>query len=107
MRGHLRDIAFARSGDKGSNANIGVFARTEEAYHFLETFLTEECVESYFSPLEPKKTKRYLLPRLWGLNFVLEGILPGGAGRCLRVDSQGKALAQALLQMNLEEAHEK
>jgi hypothetical protein len=95
----LRQLAYARSGDKGSSANIGVIAYTPENYAFLEQYLTADLVEAYFKPLEPVTVTRYLLPNLLALNFVLEGVLAGGGSRSLRLDSQGKALAQALLEM--------
>src|SRR5215510_2631681 len=97
----LGDIAHARSGDKGSSANIGVIAYTTTGYSFLQHALTEECVAEYFKPLGPTKVTRYELPNLEALNFLLEGILAGGGSRSLRVDAQGKALGQAILEMEL------
>jgi hypothetical protein len=97
----LGDVAHARSGDKGSSANVGVIAYTAEGYGFLERALTAERVAEYFRPLGPTKTTRYELPNLGALNFVLEGVLAGGGSRSLRVDAQGKALGQAILEMNL------
>ena len=99
---HLREIAYARSGDKGSNANIGVIAYTPEGYEFINKYLTEELVQEYFSPLGVKETIRYHLPNLGALNFVLKGILDGGGSRSLRIDAQGKTLGQALLEMPIE-----
>lgn len=98
---HLRKIAYARSGDKGSSANIGIIAYQQAGYDFLREALTEEKVQAFFAPSGVKKTVRYELPNLWALNFVLEGILDGGAGRSLRSDAQGKALGQALLEMEI------
>ena len=97
----LRNIAYARSGDKGSSANIGVIAYTPQGYHFLEEHLSQERVHEYFSPLEPKATTRYLLPNLLAFNFVLTDVLAGGGSRSLRTDAQGKTLGQALLEMPL------
>lgn len=97
----LLDIAYARSGDKGSSANIGVIAYREEGYQTLLDTLTEEKVASYFAPLGPKNVTRYELPNLWAVNFVLEGVLDGGGSWSLRLDSQGKTLGQALLQLEL------
>jgi hypothetical protein len=98
----LRFIAHARSGDKGSNANIGVIAYTPAGYFFLREFLTAQKVEEFFSALNPKRVLRYELPNLEALNFVLEGVLAEGGSRSLRIDSQGKALGQALLEMKIE-----
>ena len=97
----LHEIAYARSGDKGSNANIGVIARDPASYELLLKLLTAERVAAYFKGLNPGKVIRYELPNLHALNFVLEGVLDGGGSRSLRLDSQGKALAQALLLMEI------
>ncbi len=99
---HLGKIAYARSGDKGSSANVGVIAYNSQAYEFLLDYLTAEKVHEYFLPLAPRKTTRYELSNLWALNFVLEGVLAGGGSQSLRYDSQGKALGQALLEMPIE-----
>jgi hypothetical protein len=98
----LRQIAYARSGDKGSGSNIGVIAYSEKGYQFLKKALTEERISTYFAPLEPSHVKRYELPNLLALNFVLSDVLAGGGSRSLRTDSQGKALGQALLEMPIE-----
>lgn len=97
----LYDIAYARSGDKGGNANIGVIAYKEEYYDLLLSTLTEERVARYFSPLGVKKVIRYPMPNLWAINFILVGILGQGGTGLLRIDAQGKALGQALLEMEL------
>lgn len=97
----LHEIAYARSGDKGSSANIGVIARTDADYDFLKEYLTAERVQAYFKPLGVTKTVRYELPNLNAFNFVLYDILAGGASRSLRIDSQGKALGQVLLEMEI------
>ncbi|MCE5317659.1 MAG: hypothetical protein LLG04_09945 [Parachlamydia sp.] len=98
----LKQLAYARSGDKGSNANIGVIAYSAEGYAFLEGYLTAERVADYFKSLNPENVERYELPNLLALNFVLKGVLEGGGSRSLRLDSQGKALGQALLEMTIE-----
>jgi hypothetical protein len=100
---HLYDIAYARSGDKGSGANIGVVVRDPNLYPLLETWLTVERVQSYFAPLEPGPVRRYCLPNLYAVNFVLPQILQGGGSRNLRIDAQGKALGQVLLEMPLDD----
>lgn len=95
----LLDIAYGRSGDKGTGANIGILARRPEDYQAITTWLTAQRVHDYFAPLGVTEVIRYELPNLCGLNFVLRGILK----RIIRNDSQGKALAQALLMMPLDE----
>ena len=98
----LKELAYARSGDKGSNVNIGVIAYTHENYIFLKERLTEEMVASYFASLGIRRVKRYELPNLLAFNFMLYGALAGGGSVSLRIDAQGKALGQAILQMSLE-----
>ncbi|HXQ82155.1 MAG TPA: hypothetical protein VN775_12625 [Opitutaceae bacterium] len=98
----LREIAFARSGDKGSSANIAVFARTPAAYGWLRGHLTEAAVEAYFRPLGVGRVTRYDVPNLEAVNFVLTGVLAGGGSRSLRVDAQGKALGMALLELQVD-----
>lgn len=95
----LRDLAYTRSGDKGSNANIGVIANTVEAYNLLKKELTAESVASFFAPLKPSSVERFELDNLSALNFVLKDVLAGGGSSSLRIDSQGKTLGQALLEM--------
>ncbi|MBX3180613.1 MAG: hypothetical protein KF886_24980 [Candidatus Hydrogenedentes bacterium] len=99
---YLRDIARARSGDKGRGANIGVLANSAADYAFLREYLTAERVARFFAALEPGEVERYELPKLHALNFVLPSVLGDGGSRSLRVDAQGKALGQALLEMRLE-----
>lgn len=102
----LLDIASARSGDKGAHANIGVIAKTEEGFKFLKKVLTAKVVKEYFSGLSPKKVERFELPKIRAFNFLLYEVLDGGGSRSLRIDSQGKALGQALLQMKLSYSEE-
>lgn len=97
----LREIAYSRSGDKGSDSNIGVIAMSEKEYAYLVEKLTAEKVQEFFAPLNPVKTVRYELPNLHALNFVIEGILAEGGSRSLRIDAQGKVLGQAILEMEI------
>lgn len=98
----LGDIAVARSGDKGDSANIGVIARTPAAYDLLRDRLTAQAVERYFAATGVVGVVRYELPNLGALNFILPGALAGGGSRSLRIDAQGKALGQALLEMVID-----
>ena len=97
----LGDIAYARSGDKGSSGNIAVFAREPEQYPVLVEKLTEARLAAFFETLGPERVTRYEVPNLHALNFVISGILDGGGSRSLRIDSQGKALGQAILELEL------
>lgn len=95
----LKEIAYARSGDKGSDVNIGVIALDERNYPLLKASLTQEKVQQFFSA---KEVIRYELPNLAALNFILVDILEGGASLNLKIDAQGKGLGQALLEMEID-----
>lgn len=97
----LGEIAYARSGDKGTGANIGILAHDAPGYARLERELTAERVAAYFAPMNPGPVTRYELPNLLALNFTLPQILAGGGSRSLRIDAQGKSLGQVLLEMEL------
>jgi hypothetical protein len=98
----LRNIAFARSGDKGNSANVAVFGRTPAAYAWLRDNLTAGRVEEFFRPLGVGKVMRYDVPNLEALNFALPDVLAGGGSRSLRIDAQGKTLGMALLEMSVD-----
>lgn len=97
----LGEIAHARSGDKGAHANIGVIAYTAEGFEHLGAVLTETRVAEFFLPLRPRSVQRFALPGIRAYNFLLTDVLDGGASRSLRTDSQGKVLAQAILEMQV------
>ena len=97
----LVDLAWARSGDKGDHSNIGVVARNPEFVPFIEAALTEEAVAEWMAhTLDPEtgKVTRWALPGLHAFNFLLEHSLGGGGIASLRIDPQGKAFAQQLLE---------
>jgi hypothetical protein len=96
---HLYDIACARSGDKGSSANIGVIVRDGDWWEFLRTWLSADLVAAYFAPGGIESVDRFELPNLGALNFVLRGALR----RSLKTDAQGKAMGQLLLELPLPE----
>src|SRR5205807_9698554 len=98
----LSAIAHGRSGDKGNHANVAVIAYTPAGYAWLREHLTADRIAGYFGPLAPSKVVRYEAANLLALNFVLHDVLDGGASRSLRTDTQGKTLALALLQMQIE-----
>ena len=98
----LKEIAHGRSGDKGNHANVAVIAYTPAGYDWLRAHLTADVVRAYFAPLRPGRVVRYEAPNLLAVNFVLYDVLAGGASRSLRIDSQGKTLALALLQMRVD-----
>lgn len=98
----LIELAHARSGDKGNHSNIGVIARKAEYLPWIRASLTEANVAEYMKHVldaEKSKVTRYELPKLNALNFMLENALGGGGVASLRIDPQGKAFAQQLLDM--------
>ena len=97
----LGRIATARSGDKGNHANIGVVARNGAGYDYLAAELTAERVAEFFVGLGVDHVERFELPNVWALNFMLYNALAGGASRSLRIDTQGKLLGTAILELEL------
>jgi hypothetical protein len=97
VRVPLLAVAHARGGDKGDTANIGLIARSPECYHWLATHVTAAMVRRWFSGICRGGVRRHLVPNLQAINFLLARSLGGGGTRSLRLDAQGKTLAQALL----------
>jgi hypothetical protein len=96
VRAPLGKVLGARSGDKGGNANLGVFARTDEAWAWLDSFLTLERLRGLLPELEPLPVDRFRLPALRSLNFVVHGLLEEGVAASTRQDSQAKSLGEWL-----------
>ena len=97
----LGTIAHSRSGDKGNHANVAVIAFNQAGYDWIKQYVTVEAVSHYFQNLGASKVERFEAPNVWGLNFMLYDALAGGASRSLRIDTQGKALGQAVLAMQV------
>jgi hypothetical protein len=102
MKIQLRQIAHARSGDKGDIANIGLIGLKPEDYPILVREVTAERVKQHFAGICRGEVERFELPNLNALNFVLHRALDGGGLLSLRTDSQGKTLSSALLRMEIE-----
>lgn len=102
MKRRLADIAYARSGDKGDTANVGVVAREPRYYAVLVRELTAERVKAHFAGIVLGEVERFELPNLNALNFLLHGALGGGGTISLKTDAQGKTLSTALLRMEIE-----
>lgn len=98
----LRDIAWARSGDKGDVVNIGVMAKDEAAYRLLKRHLTPERVKAHFAGIVKGEVVRYDLDNLQSLEFVMRNALGGGATRTLMMDQTGKAYGPNLLRLVLD-----
>ncbi|KAF9430518.1 hypothetical protein BGZ76_000807 [Entomortierella beljakovae] len=90
-------LAYARSGDKGDTANIGVVARDPKYYPYINQQLTAQSVKEYMSHLAKGEVARYELLGINGLNFVLTRSLGGGGLSSLNLDRQGKSYGQMLL----------
>ncbi|TQF68722.1 DUF1446 domain-containing protein [Rhodococcus spelaei] len=92
----LGAIAAARSGDKGGNANIGVWVRTDEQWRWLAHELTVDRIRTMLPETENLTIVRTMLPELRAVNFVIEGILGQGVAYQARFDPQAKGLAEWL-----------
>jgi len=92
----LGTIAGARSGDKGGNANIGVWAGNDAAYSWLSACLTVDIVKELLPETAPLQVERYELPNIRGLNFVVHGLLGDGVASSTRFDPQAKSLGEWL-----------
>jgi hypothetical protein len=92
----LGDIVHARSGDKGGDANLGVWVRDPRAWEWLESTLTVDELRRLLPEARDLAISRYELPNLGAVNFVLRGLLGTGATSTLRLDSQAKALGEWL-----------
>ena len=94
-------LAYGRSGDKGDNANIGIFARRPEYLAVLDSEVTEQAVARYFAHRIQGAVTRWRLPGIDGFNFLLRQALGGGGMASLKADPLAKAFAQMLLDMPL------
>ena len=97
----LHRIAHARTGDKGNHSNICVYAYQPDYFDFLVEQVTEKRVAELFAARRPTSVKRYLLPNLHGMNFVLENVLDGGVNDSLNLDMHGKSLSFLLLTLSV------
>lgn len=98
----LRDVALARSGDKGNTVNIGLFAKDAEMYEVFKAQVTAEKVKAHFSDLIEGEVIRYEVPNILAFNFILKDALSGGGSASLRVDNLGKCFSSNLLRMQIE-----
>jgi hypothetical protein len=89
-------VVGTRSGDKGGNANLGVFVRTDAAWAWLDQFLTTERLRELLPETAPLRIDRYRLPALRALNFVVHGLLQEGVAASTRQDGQAKSLGEWL-----------
>lgn len=95
-RAALGRVMGARSGDKGGNANIGVWTKTADAYEWLGEFLTAERLQALLPEAASLQVVRYDLSNLLALNFVIHGLLEEGVAASTRMDAQAKGLGEYL-----------
>ena len=92
----LGRIVGTRSGDKGGNANLGVFARSDEAWLWIEGFLTVSKVQELLPETADLQVERHLLPAIRSMNFLIHGLLQEGVAASTRQDGQAKGLGEWL-----------
>jgi hypothetical protein len=95
-RAPLGRIVGARSGDKGGNANLGVWTKTDDAYAWLDSFLDVDRLRSLMPETKELEVQRYALPNIRAINFVIVGLLGEGVASSVRLDPQAKALGEYL-----------
>jgi hypothetical protein len=91
-----------RSGDKGGCANLGVWAKNQDAYSYLYDFLTTEKLKELLPDLEEYEIDRYELPNILSLNFYVHDILQDGVSSSTRLDGQAKSLGEYLRAKDIE-----
>jgi hypothetical protein len=89
-------VYATRSGDKGGNANLGVWGKTPEAYAFLKEFLTVKKLKELLKDMSGYEIERYEIPNLFAVNFYIRGVLGEGVAASLRSDPQAKTLGEYL-----------
>ena len=95
-RAPIGRVIGTRSGDKGGNANLGVFARTDEAYAWVHDFLTVDRLVELLPEAVGLPVDRHDLPNVRALNFVIHGLLEEGVAASTRIDGQAKSLGEWL-----------
>jgi hypothetical protein len=95
-------IFATRSGDKGGNANLGVWGKTPEAYAFLKDFLTVKKLKELLRDMSGYEVERYEFPNLFAVNFYIKGVLGEGVAASTRSDPQAKTLGEYLRAKTIE-----
>jgi hypothetical protein len=98
----LKDLCYARSGDKGDTSDIGLMALSKENYEIVRKKVTPERIREHFGDMVKGDVKIYEMPNIDALEIVMYNALGGGASRTLRLDQTGKSMGQALLRMEIE-----
>jgi len=102
VRVPLHRLAHGRTGDKGDRSNISVIAYRPEFFPLLVEQVTEARVAEVFRHRRPQSVRRYLLPKLGAMNFVIDGVLDGGVNDSLNLDTHGKSLVFLVLAIEIE-----
>ncbi len=97
----LHALAHGRAGDKGNRLNISVIARSADYWPLILSEVSEERVAELFAHRGATGVRRYELPRLNALNFVIEDVLEGGVNSSLALDTHGKTLSYRLLSLRV------
>ena len=97
----LRDIAHARTGDKGDICNISLIVFDPRDYPRIVAQVTPERVRAHFAGIVQGEITRFELPDLGAVNFVMAGALRGGVTRSLALDAHGKSLSSLLLNLEI------
>jgi hypothetical protein len=102
----LRELAYARSGDKGDMCNVGLLAFDDAAYAVIAREVTPARIKAHFGDMVLGDVDIYPLPKVNALEIVLRNSLGGGATRTLIFDQTGKSMATALLRMQVQVPNE-
>lgn len=98
----LWEIAHSRTGDKGNISNVSLIAYDIKDYELIKEKVTPEVVKEWFKDIVKGDVKRYELPQLGALNFVMYDALGGGVTRSLALDKHGKSLSSYLLDIEIQ-----
>ena len=101
-RVQLRELAHARSGDKGNRSNLCLFVYDPADYEIVKAWLTPERLKAVFGELLRGEIVRYELPKLQGFNFVMDRALEGGGNESLNLDGHGKSWSSLILGLEVE-----
>lgn len=99
---YLKEFAFARSGDKGDVANIGLLAKSDECYKIIKEEVTPGKVQAFFKEMVKGNVDIWPMDNINALMVVLNQGVGGGATRTLRYDQTAKSIGQALLRMQIK-----
>jgi len=97
----LWEIAHSRTGDKGNISNVSLIAYDIKNYELIKEKVTPEVVKEWFKDIVKGEVKRYELPQLGAMNFVMYDALGGGVTRSLALDKHGKSLSSYLLDIEI------